>query len=273
MKVSTMPLPVKEIFGYTGKTFLSLLDSLNTISVLINSVFYQTFISPLTGRPPRIRASIVEMVRTGYNSVPIVSLISFFVGVILALQAAYQLKKFGALIYVADLVGISLTRELGPILTAVLVSGRSGSAFAAEIGSMKAAEEIDALVTMGINPIRYLIVPKLIALMIMMPALTLIADFSGITGGTILASTMLGLSPGAYIEQTINSLAIQDIFTGLVKALAFGIVITLVGVYQGLRVEGGAEDVGKRTTAAVVASIILVIVFDLFFTILFFFFT
>ena len=129
------------------------------------------------------------MVKAGYNSIPIVATISFFVGIILAMQAAYQLKKVGALIYVANLVGVSLTRELSPILTAIIVAGRSGSAFAAEIGSMKAAEEIDALTTMGINPVRFLVTPKLIALMIMLPCLTIISDIIGIFGGFLLSTT------------------------------------------------------------------------------------
>ncbi len=216
---------------------------------------------------------ISEMVKAGYNSVPIVAVISFFVGIILALQAAYQLKRVGALIYVANLVGVSLTRELSPILTAIIVSGRSGSAFAAEIGSMKAAEEVDALVTMGINPIRFLVSPKLIALMVMVPALTMLSDVIGISGGFLLSVSVLDMHPYNYYQQTINALLVKDVFTGLIKAWAFGIVITIVGAYQGFKVEGGAEEVGRRTTSSVVASIFLVIIFDLFFTMLFYYFT
>ena len=213
------------------------------------------------------------MVKAGYNSVPIVATISLFVGIILAMQAAYQLKKVGALIYVANLVGVSLTRELSPILTAIIVAGRSGSAFAAEIGSMKAAEEIDALTTMGINPVRFLVTPKLIALMIMLPCLTIISDIIGIFGGFLLSTTVLEVHPYNYYQQTVNALLVKDIFTGLIKAWVFGIIITLVGAYQGFKVSGGAEEVGMRTTASVVASIFLVIVFDLFFTTLFYYFT
>jgi phospholipid/cholesterol/gamma-HCH transport system permease protein len=205
--------------------------------------------------------------------VPIVAVISFFVGIILALQAAYQLKRVGAMIYVANLVGVSLTRELSPILTAIIVSGRSGSAFAAEIGSMKAAEEVDALVTMGINPIRFLVSPKLIALMVMVPALTMLSDVIGISGGFLLSVSVLDIHPYNYYQQTINALLVKDVFTGLIKAWAFGMVITLVGAYQGFKVEGGAEEVGRRTTSSVVASIFLVIIFDLFFTMLFYYFT
>ncbi len=268
-----MPITAESVFGFIGRQTSSFLKNLHNASRLINDTFYWTFISPFKGKPIRVRASISEMVKTGYNSVPIVSVISFFVGIILALQAAYQLRKFGALIYVANLVGVSLTRELGPILTAIIVSGRSGSAFAAEIGSMKAAEEVDALVSMGINPVRFLVAPKLIALMIMLPALTIFSDFIGILGGLLLSKAVLDINPSNYFQQTINALLIKDVMTGLVKAWAFGVVITVVGAYQGFKVEGGAEEVGRRTTASVVASIFLVIIFDLFFTTLFYYFT
>jgi phospholipid/cholesterol/gamma-HCH transport system permease protein len=252
---------------------MSIQKDIHDASKIINEAFYWTLISPFRGKPIRVRASISEMVKAGYNSVPIVATISLFVGIILAMQAAYQLKKVGALIYVANLVGVSLTRELSPILTAIIVSGRSGSAFAAEIGSMKAAEEIDALITMGINPVRFLVTPKLIALMIMLPSLTIISDIIGIFGGFLLATTLLEVHPFNYYQQTINALLVKDIFTGLIKAWAFGIIITLVGAYQGFKVAGGAEEVGRRTTASVVASIFLVIMFDLFFTTLFYYFT
>jgi phospholipid/cholesterol/gamma-HCH transport system permease protein len=251
----------------------TLRKDISDASRIINNSFYWTFISPFRGKPVRVRATISEMVKAGYNSVPIVAVISFFVGIILALQAAYQLKRVGALIYVANLVGVSLTRELSPILTAIIVSGRSGSAFAAEIGSMKAAEEVDALVTMGINPIRFLVSPKLMALMVMVPALTMLSDVVGISGGFLLSVSVLDMHPYNYYQQTINALLVKDVFTGLIKAWAFGMVITLVGAYQGFKVEGGAEEVGRRTTSSVVASIFLVIIVDLFFTMLFYYFT
>lgn len=254
-------------------TVLTVLKDIHDASKIINDTFYWAFISPFKGKSIRLKASISEIVKAGYNSVPIVAVISLFVGIILALQAAYQLKKVGALIYVANLVGVSITRELGPILTAIIVSGRSGSAFAAEIGSMKAAEEIDALTTMGINPVRFLVIPKLIALMFMLPALTIFADAIGIFGGFLLSTVVLEIHPYNYFQQTLNALLVKDIMTGLIKAWAFGIVITIVGAYQGFKVEGGAEEVGRRTTASVVVSIFLVIVFDLFFTSLFYYFT
>jgi len=268
-----MPSTVEGFFNSIGKKTTPFLRDIHDASKIFNDVFYWTFISPFKGIPVRFQASINEMVKAGYNSVPIISVISFFIGVILAFQAAYQLKKVGALIYVANLVGVSLTRELGPIMTAIIVSGRSGSAYAAEIGSMKAAEEIDALVSMGINPVRFIVAPKLIALMIMVPALTIISDLIGIFGGFVLAVTILKIHPVNYFQQSVNALLVKDVFTGLMKAWVFGVVITIVGAYQGFKVSGGAEEVGRRTTAAVVSSIFLVIIFDLFFTALFYYFT
>ncbi|MBF0464385.1 MAG: ABC transporter permease [Nitrospirae bacterium] len=262
----------KRFLALVGEKGISVREVLHDVSVLVNDVFYWTLISPLKGKPVRIRATISEIVKTGYDSVPTVLIISYFVGVILALQSAYQLKAFGALIYVANLVGVSVTRELGPILGAIIVAGRSGSAFAAEIGSMKAAEEVDALISMGINPIRFLIVPKLIALMIMQPVLTAIFDLTAIFGGFSVSVTELELNSGLYIDQTLNALQLKDFLTGLMKAWAFGVVITIVGAYHGFKVKGSAEEVGLRTTASVVSSIFMVIFFDFFFTALFYYF-
>ncbi len=268
-----MPSRAEAFFGFIGRSFVPVRKDIRFASKIINDTFYWTFVSPVKGKPVRIRAAVSEIVKAGYNAVPIVAVISLFVGIILALQAAYQLRRVGALIYVANLVGVSITRELGPILTAIIVAGRSGSAFAAEIGSMKSAEEVDALITMGINPVRFLVAPKLLALMLMLPALTVFSDMIGIFGGFILSTTVIGLHPYNYFQQSVNALLVKDVMTGLVKAWAFGIVITIVGAYQGFKVEGGAEEVGRRTTASVVASIFLVIVFDLFFTTLFYYFT
>ncbi|MBF0458743.1 MAG: ABC transporter permease [Nitrospirae bacterium] len=268
-----MPQIVERVLGSAGRKALSQLKDLHKAAVLINEVFYWTLVSPLRGKPPRIRATISEMVKTGYDSVLIVVVIGFFVGAILALQSAYQLRKFGAMLYVANLVGVAVTRELGPIITAIIVAGRSGSAFAAEIGSMKAQEEVDALLSMGINPVRFLVVPKLLALMVMQPALTTFFDVVGIFGGFALAVTLLDVNAASYINQTINALQVNDLVTGLVKAWAFSAIITITGAYQGFQVNAGAEEVGKRTTASVVMSIFFVIGFDLFFTALFYYFT
>ncbi|WP_420266243.1 MlaE family ABC transporter permease [Candidatus Magnetominusculus dajiuhuensis] len=268
-----MPQKVEPALGYIGRKTLAALKGLHKVSILINEVFEWTLISPLRGKPPRFHATVKEMVKTGYESVLVVVVIAFFVGAILALQSAYQLKKFGAMIYVADLVGVAITRELGPIITAIIIAGRSGSAFAAEIGSMKAQEEVDALLSMGIHPIRFLVVPKLIAMMIMQPALTTFFDVVGMFGGFTLSTTLLDVNAASYFNETIKALQISDLVTGLVKAWAFSVLITITGAYHGFQVNAGAEEVGRRTTASVVTSIFMVIFFDLFFTTLFYYFT
>ncbi len=213
------------------------------------------------------------MVLIGYEAVPIISLISLAVGIIMALQAAYQLRRFGALIYVADLVGISITRELGPLMSAIVLAGRSGSAFAAEIGSMKVAEEVDALKAMGLNPVKFLVVPKILGIVVMLPGLILIADFMGIAGGFLVAVGSLDLNFERYFNQTVNALVLSDVLTGLIKGLVFALVIGFVGCHEGFRVDGGAEGVGLRTTRSVVTGIFLVILADCFFTVLFYLFS
>jgi phospholipid/cholesterol/gamma-HCH transport system permease protein len=218
----------------------------------------------------RLSHTTQQLVRTGADSVPIVAVMCFLVGLILAMQAAYQLEPFGATIYVADLLAVSMTREMGPMLTAIIVTGRSGSAIAAELGTMKVSEEIDALRTMGIDPIHLLVVPRTLALMVAVPCLTLIADAVGIAGGLSIAVTALKLSAVQYLKETADALVMKDLLTGLVKSLFFGLIIAQVGSYQGLRVSGGAEGVGRATTTSVVSSIFLIILADLAFTALFY---
>jgi len=210
------------------------------------------------------------MERTGWDAIPIVAVIAFLVGIVLALQSATQLARYGALIFVADLVAISLTRELGPLITAIIMAGRSGSAFAAEIGTMKVNEEIDALKTMGLSPVAFLAVPKFVALTVMMPCLVVLANAVGIFGGFLLGIANLGLAPGVYIEQTVNALQMKDVVTGLIKSVVFAMLIASTGCFRGFEVEGGADGVGRKTTASVVTSIFLVILADAAFTALFY---
>lgn len=202
----------------------------------------------------------------GADSLGIVSIISACVGVILALQSAMQLEKVGAVSYVANLVGFSIVTELGPLLICLILSGRAGAAFTAEIATMRISEEIDALEVMGISPIRFLVWPKFAAMCVMAPLLTLWGDFVGITAGGVFSSLALGLSGKGYFEQTANFLTVRDLFSGLVKSAGFGITITLVSCWQGFLAREGAADVGRRTTTAVVQSIFLMILLDLFFT-------
>jgi phospholipid/cholesterol/gamma-HCH transport system permease protein len=210
------------------------------------------------------------MERTGADAVAIVVLINFLVGFVMAFQAAVQLKQFGANILVADLVGLSITRELGPLMTAIILCGRSGAAFAAELGSMKVSEEIDALRTMGFGPMRFLVLPRAIGLMLVMPLLTLLADVMGMAGGLLVGLSTLDLSLVGYFKETQRALALWDVFSGVLKSVVFALVIVLIACQQGLATTGGAEGVGKRTTSAVVTTLFALILVDAGFTLLFF---
>lgn len=207
------------------------------------------------------------MQKVGVDGLPIVALISFLMGLIMAFMSSVQLEQFGANIYVASLVGLSMTRELGPIMTAIIVAGRSGSAFAAEIGTMKISEEVDALFTMGFDPVGFLVIPKLIAALVMVPILTLFSDIFAIAGGLLVGVFMLDLTAGAYVSQTINTLTVFDVFWGVLKSGVFALLITWVGCLRGFQVSGGAASVGQATTSAVVSSIFLIILFDSIFSV------
>jgi phospholipid/cholesterol/gamma-HCH transport system permease protein len=231
---------------------------------------YFALVAPFRGRPLRLDRAIHQAMAVGVGALPILSLISFFIGLILALQGAYELRKFGALNFVASAVAITMTRELGPLITAVVVIGRSGSAFAAEIGTMKVTEEIDALETMALDPVQFLVTPKFIAMALMLPCLTTWADSIGVFGGALFGVAGADFSFTGYMHATLSALLLRDIFSGLIKSVMFGITITAVGCYEGFRTGAGAEEVGRSTTSAVVTSIFLVILVDLVFTSIFY---
>ena len=217
----------------------------------------------LFSRKGRRRGSVVsEIVSLGADGVPVVAVIALLLGLILAFQAAYQLRTFGGAIFVANLVGVSTLREPGPLMTAVVVSGRSGSAIAAEIGTMKVGEELDALEVMGVEPVRFLVVPRLLAVTITQPLLTAMASLVTIAGGFIIAIYYLDLGFDAYMAQTLKALSLTDLLNGLGKSLTFGWCIVLIGSYTGLRIKPSAEAVGRAATTAVVACIFSLIVVD-----------
>ena len=207
--------------------------------------------------------------RAGINALPIVGLISFLIGVVLAYQGASQLARFGAQIFTVNLVAVGVLREMGILLTSIIVAGRSGSAFTAQIGTMKVNEEIDALLTIGLDPVRVLVVPRILALTIVLPLLTFYADIMGILGGAVMAYFSLDLSFAQYFRQLGQAATINHFVIGIVKAPLFGFIIGMIGCYEGLKVSRSAESVGLRTTAAVVEAIFLVIVLDALFSILF----
>jgi phospholipid/cholesterol/gamma-HCH transport system permease protein len=209
--------------------------------------------------------------RSGSDAVPIVTLLSFLMGGILAFQGAIQLRKFGANIFVADLVSLSICLEMGPLLTAIIVSGRSGAAYAAQIGTMQVTEEVDALRVMAIDPIRYLVSPRIMAIAFILPCLTLFADLLGTIGGCVVAAFSLDVSPVGYFNQVHKVLELSDVVKGLIKSFVFGIEIATIGCLRGFQVRGGAESVGNATTSAVVTSIFILTVTDAVFAVLFYY--
>src|SRR6266480_7988098 len=260
-----------QLVSQIGGSVTNGLAYVGSLAVLGGRAAYYTVVAPWQGKPLRLQRAVSQAMDVGVRALPILSLTTFFIGLILALQAAYELRRFGAMNYVATAVAISMSRELGPLITAIVVIGRSGSAFAAEIGTMKVSEEIDALETMAISPIRFLVAPKFLAMMVMLPCLTIWANAMGILGGSLFGVAQADFTFVRYIRASIDSLLLHDITTGLVKSVMFGITITAVGCLEGLSTGAGAEQVGRSTTRAVVMSIFLVVVVDLFFTALFFF--
>lgn len=228
--------------------------------------------NPFTGSRLRWRSTIDHMAVVGVHALPVVCLISAATGLIMAFQGGAELRRFGALQFVINLVGVSMTRELGPLMTAIVVIGRSGSSFSAEIGTMVVTEEVDALRTMALDPLEFLLVPKYAAMMVMLPCLTIAAVSSGILAGGLFTYFSLGMSLEVYLRATMDVLVLRDIVTSMIKAIGFGTIIVHVGAYEGFHVSGGPVGVGKSTTAAVVKSIFLVVVADLMFTAFFYLF-
>ena len=210
----------------------------------------------------RWRALFHSLDRDGYHALPITGLLAFLMGVVIAYQGAEQLRQFGANIFVVDLVGISLFREISPLIVAILIAGRSGSAYAAQIGTMKVTEELDAVRTLGLSPMQLLVLPRVLALVIAVPLLTVYADILGVIGGALVASSQLNVSGVEFVGRFEESVALRHFFIGIGKAPCFAVIIAMVGCYQGFQIRGNVDDVGKRTTIGVVQSIFLVIVFD-----------
>lgn len=240
----------------------SLYRSFADLMIFVGEIVVALIHSLRHPRSVRWNAVLFYMKRAGVEGLPVVSLISLLLGLIMAFMASLQLRQFGANIYVASLVSIAIVRELGPIMTAILVAGRSGSAFAAEIGTMMVNEEVDALTTMGFDPIRFLVVPKVLAAVVVVPILTLYADLLGVLGGLIVGVTGLDITIHAYMTQTIKSIRIFDINASMFKAMCFALLISGIVCYRGFQVRGGAEAVGAAATSAVVSAIFLIIVAD-----------
>lgn len=232
-----------------------------TMSTLVRTFF----------RPGRLRLTSLthHLEQTCLNALPIVALIAFLIGVVMAYQGADQLKRFGAEIFTVDLVGVSILREIGILLTAIVVAGRSGSAFTAEIGAMNVNQEIDALRTLGLDVIEVLVLPRMLALMIALPLLAFVADILGLVGGGLMAWSVLDITPGQFVTQLEGAIGPATFWVGIAKAPVFAFLIAMVGCYEGLLVSGSADSLGRHTTKSVVVAIFLVIVFDALFSIVF----
>ena len=260
-----------DLVGRVGRWALGQLVVALRVSVLMVDTMAWLVVAPLKGKGFRWRSAVEHLVEYGLRSMPIVGMICFLVGVIIALQASYTLNQWGANRYIADLVAVSALRELASLMTAVIVAGRCGSAITAEIGTMKVNEEIDALEVMGVNPVKYLVAPKFLAMVTAVPCVTALAMLIMIAGGWTAAVYVVGVETEVYLDQTVHAIVVKDLVNGMVKSLFFGIVICWVGAYRGFQVSGGAEGVGRKTTSSVVTSIFLIILVDLVFTVLFYF--
>jgi phospholipid/cholesterol/gamma-HCH transport system permease protein len=275
LKYDALGPPVKfarkrspSIFLRLGEGVFRLVADLNFIFSFIGSVCFALIYVGFHPRSLRTDDTYAAMEKVGVDALPIVGLISFLLGLIMAFMSSVQLQQFGANIYVASLVSLAMVRELGPIMTAIIVAGRSGSAFAAEIGTMKISDEVDALFTMGFDPTRFLVIPKIVAAIIVVPLLTLFSDLFAILGGLVVGVYMLDLTPSAYVAQTLKTLTLFDVFWGFLKAAVFALLIAGIGCLRGFQVKGGAAAVGQATTSAVVSSIFLIILADAVFAVI-----
>jgi phospholipid/cholesterol/gamma-HCH transport system permease protein len=235
------------------------------------TIFFSQTVFCLVTPPFNMYRFLAQALRVGPGSFFIASLVALFVGMIIALQMAYLMVKLSAEIYIPNVIAVALTRELAPVLTALIVAGRIGAGITAEIGAMVVTEQVDALRSFATNPIRYLVVPRFLALVLMLPALTVFAVIIGISGGFLICDFKLGIGYHTYWRMVADSLVLKDIVTGLLKTVFFGMIIATVGCFEGLNVKGGADGVGRSTTLSVVRSFIFIIMFDCIFTFIFYF--
>ncbi len=230
------------------------------------SLFLADTVRSATRSLPRLRLVFRQMEFVGVRSVSVVVLTGTFTGMVLALQSYYGFRKFGAESLVGTTVALSMARELGPVLTSLMVTARAGSAIAAELGTMRVTEQIDALTVMAVDPIRYLVVPRILAGLLMVPVLCVISDFVGVSGGYFVGVKLLGINSGVYVANTVKYVELVDVFNGLVKAACFGLILTTIGCYKGFYASGGAQGVGRATTEAVVLASVLILISDYFLT-------
>ncbi|MEP7044301.1 MAG: ABC transporter permease [Dokdonella sp.] len=249
-----------------GRATIGTLSGIGYAAMLLLEAVYYLFVGWRVGQPVRLAPVVRQMREIGADALPIVALLGFTVGLMLGIQFIASLSEFGAQSQVVVAVAKSVTREFGALITAILVAGRSGSALAARIGSMSVSQEVDALAVIGIEPVRYLVAPALIAMLVMLPALTIVANAVAIFGAALYSAPALNVTPIAYLLQTMSLLSPGDLWQGLAKSVVFAVLITLIGVSTGFSVSGGAEGVGRATTRSVVLSICWIIVTDMVFS-------
>jgi phospholipid/cholesterol/gamma-HCH transport system permease protein len=259
----------EEFFGRVGEYALSLYNSLVLALSMLAEILYWSSLGLLKRRDFRKGAIEQQMYQMGYKAVGIVALLSFLIGDVLALQAAMQLEHFGAGIFLAPMIVISMIKEIGPLMTAIILTGRNGSAITAEIATMVVGEEIDALRTMGIHPVQFVIVPKFFALSLTMPLLSITGSMVGLLGGYLVAVFYLDISSGLFIREMMKNIVFADVVANIVKSVVFSWLIIWIGAFHGFRVRGGAEAVGKETTASVVMGIFAIIIADAAFSFIF----
>jgi len=250
----------ESLLARTGRNMLARLTAIGGYVDFIGTVVI-ALAAAILGRARYRRIDLIEVMQgAGANALGIVTLISYLVGIIMGFMGAVQLQQFGASIYVADLVGIATVREMGAMMTGVIMSGRTGAAFAAQLGSMKVTQEIDALATMGVSPIEFLVVPRVIGLVLMMPLLCLYAEFVGILGGATVGVVMLGLNFHSYMQQTLAAVSLTGLIGGLIKSVVYGVLIAIAGCYEGFECGESSSAVGDAATAAVVSAIVMIVV-------------
>lgn len=253
--------PLVRFFEVLGRRWVAVFEEVGRFFYILHSTFLWTF-----RKPYDIREWVRQMVRVGVDSLPVVGLTALFTGMVLALQTYRGFARFHAEGFVASVVSLSLTRELAPVLAALMIAGRIGSSFAAELGAMRVTEQIDALYAMAVEPIQYLVVPRVGAATVMLPFLVAFADGIGVFGGYAVAVGLMGANPVVYWEKTFQYLDLNDVFSGLIKAAVFGLILAVTGCSKGFFTTGGAEGVGRATTAAVVMASLVILLSDFFLT-------
>ncbi len=255
-------MQAEQILGFIGRRSNYFLSHVGSFFNFVYITLYWTFVAPFKEKFFKKKNLYEAMEKVGVRSIPIVTIVAFLIGIILVLQGAYQLKRFGQLNMVSGFVAVGLFKELGPLLTGIVITGRVGAAFTAELGTMKVSEEIMAMETMAINPVGFLVVPRFIALLIMAPCLTLLSDVIGMAGGYIVGTLNFGINPSIFIAQIAKMVCVADVITGLVKSLVFAFFIAMVSCYQAFTVKEGAEGVGTATMMSVVICLVLIIISD-----------